>query len=392
MDYRTRVPVYSFAFRGVAQKVSGAHSGATVGHPHHAPFEQPAVLSSHPYDRLMTKQDITQIATHAVLDALGESDIVAWVPIADHDAWRIRTRCDRTAIVKRSLGAAREVLALETLAASSVAPRLLATDAEAGVLVMEDVGTATLTDVLTAGDGPRAANCLIDLARTLARMHRQTTPPPASMAPSAKVWPTAAFLNICGALRIVASREARRELLTAEEVLAETTSSLVHGDVCPDNFVVGDHGGRLIDFASAHAGSPHLDSVGLIVPFPTCWQVARLPGGLAERLVAEYKLELMRLISDDDDGRFERAQAAACVYWLVHSVTEKHWMAHRDNPLSPGLASSRQRMLLWLENIRATLMRLGRFHRAAQLADSLRNTVHRRWPELEPAPYYPAFR
>ena len=102
-------------------------------------------------------------------------------------------------------------------------------------------------------------------------------------------------MNICSALDVDADR-ARNELIEAEHcVRSEAPQVIVHGDPCPDNFVPGASTqvtGKFVDFEATHRGNAMLEVACWHMPFPTCWQVARVPRELLQGMDASYQAEL----------------------------------------------------------------------------------------------------
>ena len=102
---------------------------------------------------------------------------------------RLQVGTDRSVVLKRrgdqdgSFGV--ELAALEYLNAMPVpvAPRLVAADAQAGLLLMEDLGPgASLADALLAGDRERARADLASYAEALGAMHAWSMGRPGELA------------------------------------------------------------------------------------------------------------------------------------------------------------------------------------------------------------------
>ena len=312
-----------------------------------------------------------------------------WTAVGDHDVWRVRHPSGRTAIVKRTPDPRAATAILIRLAGSATAPTLLAADDRHGIVVLEDVGATTLTSVLTFDDASAATAALVELARTLGRLHRWTRDPTPARNPSSAGLPVAAFLNICGALDVPVDRIVRAELAEAERLLAtQTPRVLLHGDLCPDNFVLGENGGRFVDFDCAQVGCAQLDAACWHLPFPTCWQVSRLPADLPAKLDEEYR----GAFGDQQDAPYDASLAAAACFHLVSCIAGKRCIEATDQPLASGMATVRQRTLMWLDNVASVLARTTAFGNVGGVASNLAAALRRRWPDTVPAPYYPAFR
>lgn len=207
--------------------------------------------------------------------------------IEGHEVWRVRQdETGKTAIVK--CGA--NVAIAHTMADSGVAPQVLAVDDAAGICVMKDVGPTTLLDILATGDSEAASEGLFSLARTAGALRGWSSTPesPKFRPPPVARLPLSAFMDICGALGVNASR-ARGEFVEAERCMRKGKPQVViHGDLCPDNFVPGPprSSGRFVDFEAAHRGNAILEAACWHMPLPTCWKVARVPLELLPRMDA----------------------------------------------------------------------------------------------------------
>ena len=315
--------------------------------------------------------------------------------IEGHEVWRVRQReTGETVVVKSGANAS----TARAVADSGVAPRVLAADDAAGICVMEDVGSATLADILAAGDAQAASQGLLSLARTLGALHGWSwaREPTRSRLPPAPPLRMAAFMNICGALEVDAN-PTRVELIESEHcVRSEAPQVVVHGDPCPENFVPGpsaEDTGKFVDFEVAHRGNAILEAACWHMPFPTAWRVARMPPELRPHMDANYAAGLAaRSPQRLDTAALPRLRAAACVYWLVCCLTGKRFLEANDERFAGlGFASVRERGLLWLNNAAATIAGAGHFERTGDVARELVERLRQRWEPVSNAPWYPAF-
>lgn len=315
--------------------------------------------------------------------------------VEGHDVWRVRLRDTGTRSVVK-LGT--NISIARAMADSGVAPRVLASNDEAGICVMEDLGSTTLSDVLSAGDAEAASRGLLGLARTVGVLHGWSSTAELSLPRPPPVSPLSlsAFMNICGALDVDADR-ARNELIEAEHcVRSEAPQVIVHGDPCPDNFVPGASTqvtGKFVDFETTHRGNAMLEVACWHMPFPTCWRVARLPLELLREMDASYQEELVARSSQSlDTVTFQRLLAAACVYWLIWCLTGKRFVEAQDSRFAgPRFASVRERALLWLDSAARTTADMGHFELAGGVARELTARLRQRWAPMHDAPLYPAF-
>jgi fructosamine-3-kinase len=122
----------------------------------------------------------TQAVSALLTDVWGSrTEVRSAEPIWDRKhLLRLRVTTDRSVVLKRrreqDLGFGAELAALEYLNAMPVpvAPRLVGADAQAGLLLMEDLGPgASLADALLTGDQERARASLVSYAQALGAMH-----------------------------------------------------------------------------------------------------------------------------------------------------------------------------------------------------------------------------
>lgn len=152
--------------------------------------------------------------------------------------------------------------------AGLAAPAVLAADPAHGLLLVQDLGEATLADALDRGDDP--APLYAKAARTLARLH--ATPPPAWLprwdAGAMTAATAATFLDwwwpaSFGAPPGPAVRAAFEAALSALLTPFPATA-WVHRDYFPPNLMPAPDGVGLLDFQDAALGHPAYDVVSLI--------------------------------------------------------------------------------------------------------------------------------
>jgi Ser/Thr protein kinase RdoA (MazF antagonist) len=248
---------------------------------------------------------------------LGEPAVVQTAePLWDRDhIFRLRLTSGHTVILKRKrrewpIGAqlfGDELAALDYLngMAVPVAPRLLGADAQAGLLLMEDLGDgATLADSLMAAGRERVQAELIAYARALGSLHAwsmshageaagvRARHGPGSAGPR---WRDAVqrgkepFLTAAARLG-VASHGVAEEIDQVHRMVVGTSYlGLVHGDPCPDNVRLVDGTCRIVDYEYAAWGPVAYDAAYLLAPFPSCWCFARLPDEVAGPAVEAYR-------------------------------------------------------------------------------------------------------
>jgi aminoglycoside phosphotransferase (APT) family kinase protein len=296
----------------------------------------------------------------------------------------------------QDVGYGAEVAALECLNGmpEPVAPRLLGADADAGIMVMEDLGPgASLADSLLAGDPSRVRADLVSYARALGAMHawsmaRPGSPPRRNLSTPAWLGAVArgkaGFLGAAAALGL-ASDGAGTEIDELSLVLNETGyPGLVHGDACPDNVRFTGGRCRIFDFEHSGWGPVTLDASYLLAPFPSCWCFGRLPAEVAAPAVAAYRA-CLEAAGIELGPSWDACLAAALGAWVVARGRLITRVLEEDDEW--GTTTMRPRLLAWLRSFTAEAGRCGVFPRLASLCGEMHDLLTARWPAAVIADY-----
>jgi Ser/Thr protein kinase RdoA (MazF antagonist) len=355
----------------------------------------------------------TRVVSALLAGAWGPgAEIRGVAPIWDRShVWRVQAAPDRSVVMKRrdpDAGPHRfgvELAALEYLNGMPVpvAPRLVAADAEAGILLMEDLGPGpSLADALLGEDRARAQAGLVAYAEVLGTMHAWSMGRPeelarlrARYAPGAPPGPSwlaaltrgrAGFTGAMGPLGLAADGIGA-EIDEIPYLLNGTGyQGLVHGDACPDNVRFLGGGGRVFDFETSGWGPVVLDAAYLLAPFPSCWCFARLPAGVAAPGLAAYRAR-MEAAGIELGSDWDAAMAAAVATWIVAGGPMISRALEQDREW--GTTTLRPRLLTWLDNFVEASGRAGVLPLLRALAQALREELGRRWPQTA-VPDYPA--
>jgi len=340
------------------------------------------------------------------------AEIRGVAPIWDRShVLRVQAGPDRSVVMKRrdpeapSQGLGVELAALEYLNGMPVpvAPRLVAADAEAGIVLMEDLGPGpSLADALLGGDRERAQADLAAYAEALGAMHAWSIGRPEGLArlrtryaPEAPPGPAwlealargrAGFTDAMGSLGLAADG-AGAEIDELPYLLnGAGYLGLVHGDACPDNVrFLGDRA-RIFDFETSGWGPVALDAAYLLAPFPSCWCFGRLPAEVAAPGLAAYRVRL-RAAGIELGSEWDAALAAAVATWIVARGPMISRVLERDREW--GTTTMRPRLLTWLDSFIEASGRAGALPLLRALAEALRAELGRRWPRTA-VPEYPA--
>jgi hypothetical protein len=296
-------------------------------------------------------------------------------------------------------------------------PAVLGADDQLGLVVLEDLGEGyCLADWLQGDDPDQAERALMAYATTLGRLHATTIgrhdryaelhgeiagggsdPLGAEMVRAWLASNVPRFQHACEALGLSFSTSADTELSAVVAAVRDPGPFLAYsvGDTCPDNHrYVRDTPDYIRFYDMEFGGFQHalLDAAYLLMPFPTCWCVARLPEELPTRLEAAYRVELARgCPAAEDDGVFGKALAEMCAAWFVLTVGEglSRTLEHDEQW---GISSVRQRVPLRAGNFARVAERSHQLPALSGLASRIAERATARWGDEAKMPLYPAFR
>jgi hypothetical protein len=216
---------------------------------------------------------------------------------------------------------------------SELVPQLWASDRPAGVLILEDLGPRTpLAALLQDGHTAESINGLRRFAQALGRLaavtagheaaydarlrHVSPTEPQSQRrGVSPEVWSrTRDYMGMIG-MEPPSAVEHDMAKIMKELTNPGPFLTLSNGDAGPNNYLISDDDGRLIDFEAAGYRHATEDAVLLHVPGPH-WITASDP--VAEGTETEFRRALSDVIPQaQDDKRFGAAMAAACLAFAV---------------------------------------------------------------------------
>lgn len=352
---------------------------------------------------LLSSVQETPVAIRAAETIWGRSHIVRLRLADDSSVILKRGREENFGDRGRSFGA--ELTALEFLNAmdTPVAPRLLAADTDAGILIIEDLGPSTsLAHSLLARDRDRAEADLVAYARALGAMHSWSIGRSAEFASvrerhgleaeHAPDWLGAItrgkenFLAVTARLGL--SGDGTEDEIDSLEVLLNGAghTGLVHSDPCPDNTHIADGGCRIFDFETSGWGPVALDAAYLLAPFPSCWCFASLPADAAGPALRAYRGQLTAA-GIDLGPEWDAAMTAALAGWVVARAQALGRALDEDTDW--GTTTARPRLLTWLRSFIDAAGQSGALPHLRSLATAVLERLSQRWPETV-VPDYPA--
>ncbi len=295
---------------------------------------------------------------------------------------------------------AHEVAALRFLnrRRPGLAPRLIAVDLEAQVLLLEDLGAGkSLADALLGSDANDARQAIDEYIDALAALHMATLGTDDGTAPSL-VWMETlverALAELSGEPPSGVPRlggEAYQEAALLLERLSSNRARNVFsfGDMCPDNNLRTSEGMRFFDLEGAGFVNASADLAYIAMPFPTCWCSFDLPEGVRRSALDRYTsrvgdskavddlplaLLLFAFLATALSSAYSEPAELVAEHEGVELPAARQWLLHRiERALEhPDIDAAAPALSSWLRQAHEALTA--------------------RWPDVAPMPIAPAFR
>ena len=304
---------------------------------------------------------------------------------------------------------------LQTLAALGVevAPRFIAGDDDAGILVMTDLGAGpTVGRLLSAADSAIATRGLEALGRTVGRLHAATLSRAAydeyyarraALGPVDPEWDRRSTFTSpmnkwprlsehMTAFGYPDGAQAAPEVATLFDELTAPGPLIALSllDLTPMNAVMaGPDETRLIDFESAGFRHLALDAAVLRFPFPHYGYWAVMPEEPRRQMEVAYRAEVgAAWPGAANDAEYNRIIAAGCAVWAINRTS-------RLARIEEANEESWRRRVQIVHTIKTFVGAAREASVFPQLADWFAHLVHvmrARWPEAnDPPPAFPAF-
>lgn len=284
----------------------------------------------------------------------------------------------------------------------SSTPQCYGGDREAGLFVMQDMGSPRRLDhILLGDDEEEAEQALIQLAISLGRMHASTIGKQALFAdrrealgptkPYSLSWLRVRTRELEEMLDIGIGPEVNEQIddcIAALETPGPFTA-YVHDDPCPDKGLWMDGQIKLLGFGSGAYRHALIDGTYGRILFPSCWCVNQIPGHIPLRMEDEYRNELVAGCPEaGDDALYRQAVAFACAKGAIGSW----WPGQMERDNEWGIATYRQRVLLRYYLFARITEEYGQLEALGRWVDLAGVKLREAWGEVEDMPYYPAFR
>ncbi|GER87105.1 hypothetical protein KDW_12670 [Dictyobacter vulcani] len=289
-----------------------------------------------------------------------------------------------------------------------LAPRFYVGDRNAGMFIMEDLGSGTqLNHALLGNDPQQARAALLDYASIHGRLHalssgkqdtyrelRGTLGPDSPSPYFNYQWLPQTMEKILTTLNVTPAPGLMHELAMLQTALTNPGPFLafMQGDACPDNVIQTQAGMRMIDFEGGTYTHALLEGAYGRVPFPTCRCLYRLPEEIIAEMEACYRREFSHgCPAVMDDTLFNQGLTEACISWVLgfHSLVPLEIILPQDRFIMA--LTDRQRYLLFFENAAHLTEVNGYMPAIGATLRALAQKMRQLWPDTEEAPYYPAF-
>lgn len=292
-----------------------------------------------------------------------------------------------------------------------IAPRLYGGDRDAGLIVLEDLGTGETLDLLLLGkDRTAAERRLVELATLLGRMHALTLGRQPefdqlrdTLGPRDKAtehytydWLATALWSAAADLSITPAPGIEEDLAALITMIREPGPFLAytHGDPCPGNDLHRDSRLWLLDFEFGDYRHALTDGVYGHIFFPTCWCSNRVPASVVTQMEMAYRAILMQACpAARDDGLFAEAVVVSCAYWALTMYAWNPVAALVAQDEEWGIATVRQRVLERSEQLAQVAEQYGHLEALGATLKAIATKLRSRLPtDVDRLPFYPAFR
>ena len=284
----------------------------------------------------------------------------------------------------------------------SSAPECYGGDREAGLFVMQDMGSPRRLDhILQGDDAEEAEQALIQLAISLGRMHATSIGKQAmfeekreALGPTKRFslsWLRVRTRELEETLDLGIGPEVNEQIDDCIAALENPGpfAAYVHHDPCPDNCLWVNGQVKLLDFENGAYRHALIDGTYGRILFPSCWCVNQLPGHIPLRMEDEYRNELIAGCSEaGDDALYRQAVLFACAKGAVGSW----WPGQMEEDNEWGIATHRQRVLLRYYLFARMTEEYGQLEALGRWVDLAGVKLRETWGEVADMPYYPAFR
>ncbi|MDP1724344.1 MAG: phosphotransferase [Alphaproteobacteria bacterium] len=182
-------------------------------------------------------------------------------------------------------------------------------------------------------------------------------------------------------------------------------TTLVHGDICPDNVFDNPVKNKLhiIDFEWSVVKNAMLDATYLRMSMPTCWCAKAFPPTLIDSLEVLYRQELEKNLSKAfDDDVYYNAYTLACGQWALTAFMNAGGVLDEDFNMGTGPIPvgnrwnkdanlARPRVLSRLKAFIEVSLKYNKLPELRSIAEKVLAKITERWVDSKPLDLYPVF-
>lgn len=342
---------------------------------------------------------ISNVVVKAPHDWLGApEEQVPWFRRFNPDIDVIRTVQDRFKQEIASLGF------IELGGIQARAPKLIATDAQQHIVVMEDLGEHdSLFEPLQRTDSDAAAQAMLSFTRGMAQLHGSSVGKEDLFARCVgdgvtRCGPVSPFekgVQQCSEFARAAGLDVRKSVDEAAasvlEYFAGSQDRMIFspGDVGPGNQFILDDGIAVFDFEYACYRHLAVELANITLSFPMAWTASELPADLVDELTDTYFAHAGEFSLLPEQER-RRLREFGEVWWTFASIGADLSDALQED-YQWGLASCRSRHLHKLDALARRAGSSDQIQVLSGFAADLHGLLSSLWPGTDRFPGYPAF-
>ncbi|MFT5087217.1 MAG: hypothetical protein ACI906_002842 [Candidatus Latescibacterota bacterium] len=303
-------------------------------------------------------------------------------------------------------------------------PRLLASNREDSLIILEDFGAhETVQDLLLGNNRDATTTGMEAIGRFLGQMHAATygrgdefaaiqshrnAASPHSDSTRDIREQSEAFQNCFAALQITPATGFWEALENIERSIHSPGPfhTFIHADAGPHNFLYIDGTVQLLDYEFGAYGHGLLDVVSARLGFPHTSKVQSVPLEAARQLERAYQRELAHVIPQiTDNALFEQEIVDACAHWAL-SRWVGYWTWYFKECFEIDEEAMNKKMEISTEEAQTMRSRTLTLYQSfiqfsqmtnhqlpiAETLQSYTRILQQKWPELEVMPIYPGLR
>jgi hypothetical protein len=305
-----------------------------------------------------------------------------------------------------------------------LAPRLLASDLNAGYIVMEDLGDhPDIQELMFADDDGIAEEALVQMGALLGSMHAATVGREAEFR---KVQATLgaqtplsdgtldmrermqALHDSFAALRVETTPAFFERIAALEADLQSPQHpfrAFAHCDAGAHNFLYTPDGVRGMDFEFGGYACGLTDIVPARLGFPLSFRGHRVPAEVVMQMEDAYRDALAAGVpAAADDDHFNRVRAEVCAHWAFSRI-EGLWRNYLQSVIEVGeertleelgvpegrVAPFRRKVYTYVSHFVQTAVDYDELPELRKPVKGFLRGMRHLWPDIEVMPYYPAW-